>query len=98
MQTEMSATAMRLRDWKEARGFSWTWLATRCGITYPRILQASKGRGCLSCDEISRIAAALGITPDQIADTAPTGSTPPQAIEPEQAGAPADAVTAPVQS
>ena len=83
MQTETSATAMRLRDWKAARGFSWTWLATRSGITYPRILYAGKGRGCLSSDEISRIAAALGIRPEQIAHTAPSGSTTPEHEHPE---------------
>lgn len=86
-----------LREWRDEQGRTWVWCARQAGLSYPSFIRNLRD-GRFPKWALARLAAALGITPDQIADTAPTGSTPPQAIEPEQAGAPADAVTAPVQS
>jgi hypothetical protein len=84
MDTEASAARMALKDWKETRGFAWSWLAMKSGVSYPRLLNWSRGCSPLNRDDFDRIAAILGITPDQITDAAPPESTEAPAIVPQE--------------
>lgn len=80
-----------LREWRDEQGRTWTWLAGRAGVSYPAFmfyLRTSRWPGAA----VSRIAEALGITPDQIADTAPPESTEAPA-QPSEPRASADVVS-----
>lgn len=68
MTTQMNSAPMGLKELKAQRGFTWSWLSTQAGVSYPTLLNWARGLARIPDDARGRIAVALGISPDQIAN------------------------------
>lgn len=71
-----------LREWRDEQGRTWVWCARQAELSYPSFIRNLRD-GKFPDGALARLAAALGIAPEQIAHTAPSGSTTPEHEHPE---------------
>ncbi len=60
--------ALTLKGWKQVKGFTWVWLCSVTGMSYPALMNWLREGKFVPVHAKVRISEALGLTPDQIAD------------------------------